>query len=272
MGFLVLASALLLVVVVMTGCSPVKRHALASFLIDGVPPYVSPEERARLLEEERARSGPGQLVSGRRGSGFGQEPMRFFHGPYAAKECSRCHKMDMAPGGSKGGKGGSSAGMSWRSSMVSKDILRKPIDELCLSCHDDFSRENTDNEGLWIHGPVSAGWCATCHDPHASPYQNLLLDASMANVCSGCHRVEDLLAFTPEHRKEGIPRGEDEEGDPELEMKEAPVVEKIDSLVEDCTRCHDPHRGRDQLMLRADYQTRELKPDAQEQAVVLDEL
>lgn len=256
---LVLASSLFLVCLLVTGCSPVKRHALVSVFIDGVPAYVSPEERARLREEELAKAGPGQLVSGR--SGFAQEPMRFFHGPYASNECSRCHKMDMAPGGARGAKGGRSAGVGWRSSMAGKDILRRPVDELCLPCHDDFSQSSAGNEGLWIHGPVSSGWCVMCHDPHASPYENLLLDGAIANLCAGCHRGEDLLATTREHRNESAPAG-DETGE----------LEKVVSLAKDCTFCHDPHRGRDQRLLRVDYGTRAVRPVVQEQAVAMDGL
>ena len=169
--------------------------------------------------------------------------------------------------------------MSWRSSMSSKDILRTPMDQLCLLCHDDFSKESPGNEGLWIHGPVAGGWCVMCHDPHASPYQSLLLERSIVNICSGCHRVEDLVAVTPEHRQEDAPGG-DETGDQDLELKEAGEVEKAIRVVEDCTGCHDPHRGSDRRMLRADYKTRDfsrdlgsnVSPDGQKQTHMLDEL
>ncbi len=72
----------------------------------------------------------------------------------------------------------------------------------------------------------------------------------------------------------------------DLELQEVGEIETVDSVVEDCTRCHDPHRGRDHWMLRADYETSSLRrasssdastklderPDGQGQIDVLGEL
>ncbi len=257
MKLLVLASSLLLVVAVLTGCSPVKRHAVLSFFLDGVPPYVTPEELARLEEEELKRVSEAILSAGFSGAGT-SEPSKFFHGPFAAEECWRCHKLNMSPGGSRRGKQKGKSGMGFRTSMAKKDLLRKPVNQVCLPCHDDFSKESPGNEGMWLHGPVSSGWCVMCHDPHESPYQSLVVVKAIGNICASCHRAEDLLADTSEHRYEGPP---DEDG-----------AEDVVSVDLDCTRCHDPHRGRDHRLLRADYEPRSLRPDGQEQTDELDNL
>jgi predicted CXXCH cytochrome family protein len=77
-----------------------------------------------------------------------------------------------------------------------KFMLRKPINELCLGCHQDLPG------GLQGHPvaghPLSAPMefrrpgrqltCVGCHDPHGSYYKSLLVETKMgARLCHGCH-------------------------------------------------------------------------------------
>ena len=54
------------------------------------------------------------------------------------------------------------------------------VDELCASCH-------TEKRGpyLWEHAPV-ANACVTCHDPHGSNNQRMLV-AKVPFLCQRCH-------------------------------------------------------------------------------------
>jgi hypothetical protein len=44
--------------------------------------------------------------------------------------------------------------------------LRAQGAELCYSCHDRV-REQVGSSSF-IHGPVAAGFCIVCHDPHGA--------------------------------------------------------------------------------------------------------
>jgi DmsE family decaheme c-type cytochrome len=54
------------------------------------------------------------------------------------------------------------------------------VNELCYTCH-------TEKRGpfLFEHAPVREE-CSSCHDPHGSNHQRLLL-AKMPNLCWNCH-------------------------------------------------------------------------------------
>ena len=79
--------------------------------------------------------------------------------------------------------------------------------ELCVACHDDKTSFPV------THGPVSAGDCTSCHDPHASD-EKPLLRGKTDDLCVGCHvDVKELL------------------GKPHVHA----------ALDAGCTSCHDPH-------------------------------
>jgi len=83
------------------------------------------------------------------------------HGPYAAKLCSGCH--DTARG----------------------NALVVPGDQLCSRCHTLALSKK------FIHGPLMAGGCLLCHDPHRSRYPYLLV-AESAAFCIRCHDPKSL--------------------------------------------------------------------------------
>lgn len=112
------------------------------------------------------------------------------HGPYAAKLCDSCHEV---------GRG---------------NALVVPVDRLCARCHAlDLSKE-------FVHGPLTAGGCILCHDPHRSAYPYLLVSESGAS-CLRCHERRSLRAVD----------GHDREEQP-------------------CTACHEAHMSDRRYLLR----------------------
>jgi predicted CXXCH cytochrome family protein len=101
---------------------------------------------------------PGAAAAGRPGAAPGGPaavPARA-HGPYAAKMCEGCHET---------GRG---------------NALVVPADQLCGRCH------VLDLGKKYVHGPLNAGGCLLCHDPHESKSPYLLVAESGA-FCLGCH-------------------------------------------------------------------------------------
>ena len=234
---------LLLVGAAGLACTPVRRHAVLSAIFDGVPPYLSPEERARRQAEAAARAAEeAALLAVQRESGTVEKLSRFTHGPYAAKECGRCHDLGAASG-FRGPGGGGAQSATATEDLAEGGRLRMPPSELCLSCHQDFSRSDPSNEGLWLHGPVGSGWCVLCHQAHSSFLPRLIRRDPPARLCISCHSRADLLADTAEHR----PRSDEAAFPPHPPAGEADDLLRV---VADCTRCHDPHRGVDRLLLR----------------------
>jgi predicted CXXCH cytochrome family protein len=111
------------------------------------------------------------------------------HGPFAAKMCEGCHRRG-------------------------SNELILPIEQLCLNCH------NLQIEKRWVHGPIIAGGCRICHEPHGSG-QPFLLVSESERFCFHCHSERSVLK-NPVH--EGI------------SMK--------------CTECHDAHASDNKYLLR----------------------
>ncbi len=91
--------------------------------------------------------------------------------------------------------------------------LKESEPKLCQRCHEGIA---TDGE---IHGAISKGGCAVCHDPHSSDLKKEL-KAPPEKLCATCHRRDD--------RK----------------FRHAPVESG------DCMACHDPHSGLDKPLLK----------------------
>ncbi len=119
----------------------------------------------------------------------------------AAEDCSSCHEAVATPHPQAGQK--------------TFELGQQPP-ELCATCHDASTPK-------FEHGPVSAGDCLACHDPHASDQKALLLEPGDA-LCFGCH------------------------GDIQEALGAANVHAAID---EGCTSCHRPH-GSDHAKLLAE--------------------
>jgi predicted CXXCH cytochrome family protein len=113
------------------------------------------------------------------------------HYPYQEKECLSCHDEN----------------------SKSELIAKQP--DLCYMCHDDFSKIYK-----YLHGPVAAGYCTACHNPHMSKEQKLLTRSGQ-QVCLYCHETKDI--FKNENHKD---------------IAEA-----------ECTICHNPHGGGNKFLL-----------------------
>ncbi len=69
----------------------------------------------------------------------------------------------------------------------------------------------------YIHGPVAAGDCLACHDPHVSSYKYLLWADSKIKLCLSCHTDKEKEFEEPGYKFHGIINGKG------------------------CVVCHSPH-------------------------------
>ncbi len=97
--------------------------------------------------------------------------------------------------------------------------------EACLKCH----REVV--EGKHIHGPVDAGQCNVCHDPHSSPNAAWLRNPSW-DLCTSCHTEK----ATGRHVVAGF--AGDTTHPTRLKRDPARPGKRLS-----CTSCHNPHIG-----------------------------
>jgi predicted CXXCH cytochrome family protein len=117
----------------------------------------------------------------------GREPFTF-HRPTIESKCASCH---------------------------SREVQEKGLAEaaVCYGCHK--ARAILFPH---VHGPVAAGRCLICHDPHGSNIQGLARHQP-GEMCTGCH--------------------------------DQPVTEShTSSRTHICTICHDPHYGSDRAFLK----------------------
>ncbi len=245
------------IMVLTSACSEQVRHGVLEVIFDGVPPYVSPEERVRLLAEAEEKAveeaKEAEAKRARRGKKVAKIS-RFTHGPFAAKECGSCHDLAAASGFRS--TGANLALMpSASGELAEAGRLRMPVVELCIRCHSDFAPNAQENAGLWMHGPVSLGWCVVCHQSHSSSYEHLVHAEPSARLCTQCHIRGDLLTFTAEHRPSErdvtYPPSVPAEERTDRDAGEDAVRSIDDQVIADCTRCHDPHRGVNRFLLRA---------------------
>lgn len=126
----------------------------------------------------------GSTVAQLRRAKFGE------HGPYAARQCDACH------------------------ASTASNTFVAPRDQLCLRCHDLQLNKR------YIHGPLASGGCISCHDPHSSKYEHLLVSDS-GTFCLHCHNTVDIAKVSA-HRETKA----------------------------QCTSCHDPHMSDRKYLVR----------------------
>lgn len=136
--------------------------------------------------------------------------------------------------------------------------LIMPEEELCWYCHGSMGAKLSDE---FVHQPFGAGRCTNCHDPHASDYSGLIVQAPN-RICLTCHPIGMELSRDQAHppAEEGWCidchdphasnfRGMIVAGQRELCFRCHPTVAVLDSmpvqhapfLNDDCTGCHEPH-------------------------------
>jgi predicted CXXCH cytochrome family protein len=111
------------------------------------------------------------------------------HGPYEAKMCDACHQR-------------------------ATNALVLPIEELCVKWH------IMDIDKKYLHGPVAAGGCRVCHDPHGTG-RPFLLVSDAQKFCYYCHD-ENAVSATEAHR----------------------------DVEASCTECHDAHSADNRFFLK----------------------
>ena len=104
--------------------------------------------------------------------------------------------------------------------VTERGNLAKPtVIATCGNCH----KQKVTQLGRFSHMPITDGKleCSSCHNPHGSPNDKLLIASSVNQTCYGCH-AEKRGPFLYEH---------------------APVVEN-------CANCHDPHGSNKEKLLK----------------------
>lgn len=105
-----------------------------------------------------------------------ENPLPFVHGIIPGGGCVACHDPHATD---------------------NEFMLKKPINELCVGCHTGLARVTRGHPvgGHPVAGPKERRrpgrelTCTSCHDPHGSSYQNLLIRSSRGGqVCAACHR------------------------------------------------------------------------------------
>lgn len=91
---------------------------------------------------------------------------------------------------------------------------------LCLMCH-----ETATGSDLYVHTPVKAGKCTTCHNPHSSSKLMLIRDEMPEVTCYHCHT------------------------NPGAGMRSVHAPAESG----DCLLCHHQHASTEQFMLQASY-------------------
>ena len=131
------------------------------------------------------------------GQGFQSDfPIYKFHLRENEEQCSKCHEM--AP-------------------PQTTDRNFMMITRMCLECHRELS------DTAYVHGPITVGGCAPCHDFGSLPARFELFTAG-ADLCYGCHQgKQDEFAKSYVH---------------------GPVAAGI------CSVCHSPHGSNEKYNLR----------------------
>lgn len=162
----------------LAACSPKTGGGVLRFFFDGVPEKKRQDSLLRLAKTTDSVNRQQDTMNAMAATGY-------LHPPYKQRACSKCHTGD-APG--------------------------KPVynqDAVCYTCHENYTVKYE-----FVHGPVAAGFCTTCHAPHYSDNKKLLIRKGQA-LCLDCHDRE--LVFKNETHAE------------------------IGTTT--CTECHNPHGG-----------------------------
>lgn len=184
-GTILVGLGVLLGFLALTSCDETERHRTMTFFFDGVPP----------LPGQTSADGPfdanGASVEGGAGTGgwYVHEPL---------KDCTQCHA-------------------SRRRASFSRQVqLVAEAPQLCFRCHSEYA-----NLSGWVHGPVAAGECLFCHEPHKTR-NPFLLTNPVPELCHRCHDPE-ALALIENH---------------------------TDRSYANCIECHEGHVGATRWLLR----------------------
>jgi predicted CXXCH cytochrome family protein len=110
------------------------------------------------------------------------------------------------------------------------------VENECATCHEKTGEQSALTEAAvcyrchtamavmfpYVHGPVAAGKCLVCHDPHGSSLPNLTR-ARVKDICTACHDQPSTWKHIDSSRNSV------------------------------CTLCHNPHYGMKRTLLRATF-------------------
>lgn len=178
--------------VLLCGCDPIARHKVLTTVFDGVPSLPPPEQVCAEYAEKRVVAVRDELTGKKATAEAKPAGDKSRHPPYEEKRCDNCHDKTTQSG------------------------FVTPLKELCFVCHAGFIK------GSYVHGPVAAGDCLFCHEPHTSRNPSLL-KKDVSDICAVCHREKRMAASL--HAK---------------------VAERKIG----CAECHNPHYGNVQYFLK----------------------
>ena len=152
-------SVILIFILIIVGCSSEISYKILSFVFDGVPEpakneIVNASDTTLNVIDNSAKDSIEQTV----------KKTLFVHSPYKERKCSSCHDQNNI------------------------GDLQSKMPELCYGCHTDF-----DSQYKIVHGPVEAGYCNTCHLPHISENEYLLIRTGN-DLCIYCHDKNDIYS------------------------------------------------------------------------------
>jgi predicted CXXCH cytochrome family protein len=184
--------------VLLPGCAGEKRYKILSVFFDGVPKPGTKKEQKQ--DNVKPGESPGEQAS----PDERKTVIRILskHPDYENQNCDKCHDRS------------------------SSNFLRARSDRICFLCHDEG-----DFKGAFVHGPAAVSDCLTCHFPHESQFDKLLI-ADTRKICLYCHQAEDV-ALNPVHARLFPGVVDDPQEQPEL-----------------CTPCHDPHKGDNRFFIK----------------------
>ncbi|WP_291602715.1 DmsE family decaheme c-type cytochrome [Bradyrhizobium sp.] len=120
-----------------------------------------------------------------------------------------------------------------RKTTPRNQLARNTVMDTCFQCHKDRRAQTYRTS----HMPIREGKinCASCHNPHGSPTEKLLKEASINETCYNCH-ADKRGPFLYEHApvRENCLNCHDAHGT----MHDNSLVVMRERL---CQRCHSPH-------------------------------
>jgi len=181
----------------LTSCEEGKKHKMLTFFFDGVPPLRGETSAARSTDPNGKEAAAAPPVENWR-----------IHEPL--KDCTQCH------------------GRQPRRGFSSKVQLVAEVPQLCCQCHGKFSALQG-----WVHGPVAAGDCMLCHEPHKTKTESLLAKP-IPELCYQCHEVQAIRT----------------------------IDKHAEQSYSHCTDCHDGHASATKPLLRPGIVAAREKPAA----------
>jgi predicted CXXCH cytochrome family protein len=215
----------------LSGCNQNTKQKMLNFFFTGVPTPEEIERQKKEAEEKRKRK-EGEKKPSETGIAKISEVRSkekevsiktqkvYSHTPYTEGRCNGCHRSS---------SGSFTVFRSKKSSSTFSEgggkpgVLVAPRKKLCIKCHEYLTPDKALLSGLWLHTTAAEGDCDACHAPHQSGYPSILL-SKPGEICQECHSDEKTMNI-PDHSKPG-----------------------------ECLDCHNPHLGKNRLLLKKDYQ------------------